>query len=99
MQAAVRHLKDWYAFGEHKAIDWDAVEARVVGMAKTASETDDNELFAEACMTLVSMLPDGHVMMSFGDFQQQLDTVISARDKALGGGFGFAINEDADGNA
>merc|ERR1712216_806322 len=99
MRAAVAHLRDWYVFGAHKEIDFDAIEAKVVPMAAQASADGSPELFAEACLTLTSMLPDGHVTFNLCDEQEQMNVAIRARDAALGGAFGFTLNEDDDGNA
>ena len=90
---SLRHsrIQDWY-----KRLDFDAIKAVVLPIAAKAQETSDFQLFALACLTLVAQIPDGHVCLQCENDEMK-PIVNKARDKALGGGFGFSITEVEDG--
>ncbi|MEI8005995.1 MAG: S41 family peptidase [Bacteroidota bacterium] len=84
----------WYAFGEWKAVDWNALNNRVRPKIVNAGLASDTNAFYLALKEYVASIPDGHVSIrgagwdghkNFAGYQQ------------IGGSYGFALTGLDDG--
>lgn len=77
-------LEQRYAFGAHKAIDWDGLRERFRPQVAEAESTGDEEALYLALRRYVFSLPDGHVSIRSPRHE-------ALWEEAAGAGFGFAL--------
>ena len=83
-------LRQRYAFGEWKRINWDALHTEHQPNVVAAERSGDERAYYVALREYIYNLPDGHVSI-YGDVHDE------AERAAIGGGFGFAVLQLDDG--
>ena len=78
-----------YPFTEWKDMDWDELYAQTAPAIEAAEANQDVEAYYLAIRQYTFSIPDGHVGLEGNDY--------GLRQKAIGGGYGFAIIELEDG--
>ena len=88
-QKANSFLEKYYAFGDWKGIDWNALQSEYGPKITAAEENKDKPAYYTALREYVHSLPDGHVKLIGNDF--------GLRKINIGGSFGFSLFELDDG--
>lgn len=83
-------LQTNYAFGEWKAIDWDALYTKHRPKVAAAEQARNEQAYYVALRQYLYEIPDGHVGID-GEIHGAAETAV------IGGGFGFAVLRLADG--
>ncbi|TSA38731.1 MAG: T9SS C-terminal target domain-containing protein [Porphyromonadaceae bacterium] len=78
----------YYAFGEWKAIDWNALNNQIRPKIVNAGTASDTNAFYLALREYVASVPDGHISVR-GDGWE--DHKAYARYQQIGGSYGFAL--------
>ena len=84
----------WYAFGEWKAIDWNALNNRIRPKIVNAGPVNDTNAFYLALKEYVASIHDGHVSIRGAGWDGHK---AYARYQQIGGSYGFAITGLDDG--
>lgn len=79
----------YYAFGEWKAIDWEALNDQIKPKIINAGSDNDTNAFYLALREYVASVPDGHVSVR-GTWWE--DHKAYARYQQIGGSYGFALS-------
>ena len=82
-------LEKYYAFGDWKGIDWNALQSEFGARIGAAEETKDKLAYYTALREYVHSLPDGHVKLIGND--------LGLRKTNIGGSFGLSLVELDDG--
>ncbi len=77
-----RRLEREYPFTDWKQIDWDALYATTAPLIEEAQHNDDPEAYYLALRSYLYSIPDGQI---------QISDAPEYRERAIGGGFGFAV--------
>ena len=84
----------WYAFGERKAIDWNALNNHIRPKIVNAGSANDTNEFYLALKEYVAAIPDGHISIRGTGWD---DHKAYARYQQIGGSYGFALTGLDDG--
>ncbi|MBE0646189.1 MAG: T9SS type A sorting domain-containing protein [Bacteroidales bacterium] len=83
-----QRVKVWYAFGDWKAIEWNALDDFIRPKITDAGITSDTIAFYLALREYVASIPDGHVSLRGDGWATHKET---ARYRQIGGSYGFAL--------
>lgn len=89
-----QRVKVWYAFGDWKAIEWDALDNLIRPEIASAGIQSDTIAFYLALKEYVASIPDGHISIR-GDGWNRFKEI--ARYRQIGGSYGFALIKLDDG--
>ena len=91
------HAQLWqqYAFGQWKAIEWDALYAQFAPRIAEAEANDDADAYYLALREYAFSIPDGHIEL--GADKRASAFVERLKTEAVGGGYGLALLELDDG--
>ena len=89
------HLSQRYAFGEWKAIEWDALYSEFAPRIAVAEANNDANAYYLALREYAFSIPDGHIHLHGDDAASAFINKLKAQ--AVGGGYGFALLELDDG--
>ena len=89
-----QRVRVWYAFGDWKAIDWDAVNNRIRPEIVDAGSSHDTNAFYLALKEYVDAFHDGHVSIRGSGWDGHK---AYARYQQIGGSYGFALTGLDDG--
>jgi len=93
-KSAVNALKSYYAFTEHKGINWDRVEKAILPKVTEASDQQSVSLYMEAILKMFTYIPDGQLSLLPFCNEEEYANLTKAH---TGGSFGFAVEETDDG--
>lgn len=79
----------YYAFGEWKAIDWEALNDQIKPKIINAGLDNDTNAFYLALREYVASVPDGHVSVRGTGWEEHK---AYARYQQIGGSYGFALS-------
>ena len=89
-----QRFRIYYAFGEWKAVDWDALNDQVRPRIVNAGSASDTNAFYLALREYVASVPDGHLSVRGAGWD---DHKAYARYQQIGGSYGFALTGLDDG--
>ncbi len=83
-----QRFRVYYAFGEWKAVDWDALNNKIKPKIAAAGLAYDTNAFYLALREYVASVPDGHLSVRGAGWD---DHKAYARYQQIGGSYGFAL--------